>query len=371
MGLLPWFYSSVFFASKNESVNAKFMNRNIELIPPYIPSPRGADDVRFKLDWNEGFADTRRIVTEVLSSLNSDCTVLSQYADPAYSDLCLAASRFYLPHDQSVMLLPFAGSDAAIAAVATAFVSSDDTVVVPAPSYDNARLEFQIRTPRVERYRIDKDNPLELSNLIEFCSSVAAALVYLANPCNPTGYFINQQAVAKMAASMPSTLFLIDEAYIEFSGAESAIPLIAEYPNILVTRTMSKAFSLASLRVGFLFGSRSNISLVDKVRNSKAISFISAAIAAQALRRPSYMLEYVARVKMQRDALERRLQGVGVPFIKSFGNFVIFRDLDGRLGRQLRDHGVLYRDRSNDFGEAGWIRLTLCPNVALEEMVGG
>jgi histidinol-phosphate aminotransferase len=347
------------------------MNKNIDFIDPYLPSSRGDDSVRYRLDWNEGFADIRGLVRHSLAELGQSAGSFSEYVEPSYTDLTGAATKFYLQDVEEVVCLPFAGSDSAIAAVAATFLCQDDTVVMPVPSYDNARLEFQVRTARIERYRADLTRPLGLDHFITWCQGLAPSMIYLVNPCNPVGYLLNPPAIKAIATTFPDSIVLIDEAYIEFSGSPSAIGLIHEHPNIMVTRTLSKAFSLASLRVGFLFGSRKTMNSVNKIRNTKAISLLSSVVATRALSDPRYMTEFVERIVRQREGVQAVLKDKGVPFGESFGNFVVFRDVEGSIGMRLRDAGVLYRDRAKDFGEPGWIRLTLCPDVALADIIGG
>jgi len=142
------------------------------------------------------------------------------------------------------------------------------------------------------------------------------------------------------------------------------VELIGNCPNIIVTRTLSKAFSLASVRVGFLFGSPEAMSIVNKIRNTKAIAHFSNLLAVEALSHPEYMENYVTRVIKQRNSIESHLREMEVIFNQSYGNFVVLKD-DGLYVERLEKAGILYRDRARDFGEAGWIRLTLCPDEPL------
>lgn len=347
------------------------MNKNIEAINPYLPSERGGESIRFKLDWNEGFADITELIQNVLVELNHSIGKVSQYVEPSYTELSIAARKFYLCDEADVECLPFAGSDSAISAVATTFLGDQDKVVMPVPSYDNARLEFQIRTPLIERYRADLSNQLDLDDFINFCKTHVPSVIYLVNPCNPVGYLLDRSFIKAVANALPDTIVLIDEAYIEFSGSPSAIDLISKHPNILVTRTLSKAFSLASLRVGFLFGSKKMMAAVNKVRNTKAISLFSSKVATRALLEPQYMISYANQVIAQRDEVEKILRDMRIPFGKSFGNFVMFRDVTGQISNYLCEAGILYRDRSKDFDQPGWIRLTLNPNLEIGAIING
>lgn len=348
------------------------MKNNLRHIDPYIPSERGIRGVvtRLKLDWNEGFADIKPLLNRAISKVLENPSELSQYVEPNYAGLMDAANDFYLKDVKSVVCLPFPGSDAAIAAVAGAFISPGDVVGIPVPSYDNARLDFEARLAHIERYRVDITSGFNVENFIEWCQKISPSLIYLVNPCNPMGYILDDSKLKLIADSFPSTILLIDEAYIEFSGHKSSIGLIAECPNIIVTRTLSKAFSLASARVGFLFGSSEAMSIVNKIRNSKAIALFSNLLAIDALSSPGYMNDYVVRVVKQRNDIESYFKELGVVFNNSFGNFIIFRD-SGLLLNRLKNSGILYRDRAKDFGEAGWVRLTLCPDEPLIEVLRG
>ena len=345
------------------------MNKNINNIVPYTPSERGGDSVRYKLDWNEGFADIRELVQQSLDELVQSPAQISQYVEPNYAQLTRAAREFYLRGNEGVACLPFAGSDSAISVVAATFLSEHDTVVMPVPSCDNARLEFQIRTMNINSYRVDLSNPLDLNHFIAYCRQIGPSMIYLVNPSNPVGYILDLPYIKTLATELPDTIILIDEAYIEFSGFDSAIGLIQMHQNILVTRTLSKAFSLASLRVGFLFGSQKCMALVNKVRNTKAISFFSATVATRALLKPGYMFNYVERIIRQRKDIEAIFRRKAVKYSESFGNFVVFQDVEGGISKSLLDAGILFRDRAKDFGQPGWIRLTLCPDILLDGII--
>jgi histidinol-phosphate aminotransferase len=182
-------------------------------------------------------------------------------------------------------------------------------------------------------------------------------VVFLCSPNNPTGTALPLDVVAAVLAAAPG-MVIVDEAYAEFArpGTPSALSLLAEYPRLVVTRTMSKAFALAGARVGYLAAAPAVVDAVLLVRLPYHLSALTQAAARAALAHAGTLLGTVDAIKKQRDRLVRELRSRRLAVADSDANFVLFGHFadSAPVWRALLDRGVLVRD----VGLPGWLRVT-------------
>ncbi|MFF2950808.1 histidinol-phosphate transaminase [Kitasatospora sp. NPDC057965] len=184
-------------------------------------------------------------------------------------------------------------------------------------------------------------------------------VVFVCSPNNPTGTAVDAATVLRLyeaaQAARPS-LVVVDEAYVEFSHRDSLLPLIEGRPNLVVSRTMSKAFGAAGLRLGYLAADPAVVDAVQLVRLPYHLSAVTQATALACLEHTDTLLGYVGRLKAERDRLVEALRGLGLEVTDSDANFVQFgRFADTHaVWRAVLDHGVLVRDN----GVPGWLRVT-------------
>jgi len=193
-----------------------------------------------------------------------------------------------------------------------------------------------------------------------------ASVVWLCSPNNPTGAVedigVLDDIVAGAAERKPPLVVVVDEAYFEFTG-KSALGWRHQYPNLLVVRTISKAFALPSIRVGFGIGSRSLIARLERVRPPGSISTISAHIATTALREPAYAMDNVRRLSAERDWLAGQLAEAGWPPAPSVTNFLLVQVGDQAAAEAAAEHLLHNGIVPRTFGPAnplrGHLRLTV------------
>ncbi|HZN75563.1 MAG TPA: histidinol-phosphate transaminase [Micromonosporaceae bacterium] len=182
-------------------------------------------------------------------------------------------------------------------------------------------------------------------------------VVFLCSPNNPTGTALGLDVVSAVLDVAPG-MVVVDEAYAEFArpGTPSALSLLDRYPRLVVTRTMSKAFAFAGVRLGYLAAHPAVVEAVQLVRLPYHLSALTQAAARAALAQADALLETVAAVKAQRDRIVSVLTGMGYTVAPSDANFVLFgRFADEREAWQrFLDRGVLVRD----VGLSGWLRVT-------------
>ncbi|MGV9621257.1 histidinol-phosphate transaminase [Streptomyces tendae] len=184
-------------------------------------------------------------------------------------------------------------------------------------------------------------------------------VVFITTPNNPTGTAVPAETVLALyeaAQAAKPSMVVVDEAYIEFSHGASLLPLLDGRPNLVVSRTMSKAFGAAGLRLGYLAAHPAVVDAVQLVRLPYHLSAVTQATALAALEHTDTLLKYVEQLKTERDRLVADLRAVGYEVTESDANFVQFgRFADSHATwRKILDRGVLVRDN----GVPGWLRVT-------------
>ena len=179
--------------------------------------------------------------------------------------------------------------------------------------------------------------------------AVSPEVVFICSPNNPTGNAQPVGIVAALAERLPSSLIVVDEAYVEFGG-ESALPLVAEHPNVAVVRTFSKAFALAGARIGYALTSADVVADLQRVRLPYHASSLTQAAGIAALRHRAEALAILQAIREQRDRILEALRGLdGVTVYPSDANFVLFVPPGDatELWQRLLDRGVLVRDMTS------------------------
>ncbi len=184
-------------------------------------------------------------------------------------------------------------------------------------------------------------------------------VVFITTPNNPTGNAVPADAVLALyeaAQAAKPSIVVIDEAYVEFSHGDSLLPLIEGRPNLVVSRTMSKAFGAAGLRLGYLAADPAVVDAVQLVRLPYHLSAVTQATALAALEHTDTLLKYVEQLKGERDRIVTELRATGYEVTDSDANFVQFgRFADSHeVWQQILDRGVLVRDN----GVPGWLRVS-------------
>ncbi len=251
---------------------------------------------------------------------------LNEYPDSMYPAVVEAAAA-YVGVDPSEVLVG-AGADEVLDVIAKTFLPAGGRAVVPIPTYSmygvlstqrDATLDTVLRRGAADGFDID------LGRLVPRLDG--AHVVWLCAPNNPTGAPESLEVVtqvleeaAKLGRRGP--VVVVDEAYAEFSP-ETSIPLIDRYPGLIVVRTVSKAFALAGVRVGYAVAQRPTIERLERLRPPGSISTMSAMVAGAALRDPDQARRNARQLSGERDWLAARLAVMGFPAYPSITNFLL------------------------------------------------
>ena len=205
----------------------------------------------------------------------------------------------------------------------------------------------------------EQDFTLDLDHARALVAEQRPSVVLLPSPNNPTGTALAPEAVSALCEAAGDGLVVVDEAYAEFrrSGTPSALELLPRHRNLVVTRTMSKAFALAGARLGYLAADPAICDAIRVVRLPYHLSAVTQATALAALRHAPALLARVDDLRAERDATVTWLRDAGLSVADTDANFVLFGTFPDRHAtwQALLDRGVLIRETGPD----GWLRVSV------------
>jgi histidinol-phosphate aminotransferase len=236
------------------------------------------------------------------------------------------------------------GSNEILSQLLTAYGGAGRSAALFEPTYLlHRRLCWLTQTEIVER-RLDP--PFEIDDdAVAWAAGSGADVAFVCSPNNPTGNIQPLDAIRSLAATS-NALVIVDEAYVEFGG-ETALPLVAEHPNVAVVRTFSKAFALAGARIGYVLASPEVVEDLQRVRLPYHLSTLTQAAGLTALRHESEAAAGLDAIRTERDRIVRALSEIdGATVFPSRANFVLFQPPGDakEVWQGLLDRGVLVRD---------------------------
>ena len=313
-------------------------------------TPYGAPqlDVAVRLNTNESSYDVPEpVAAAIVEAVAREVRHLNRYPDREFTALREDLAR-YLGHGvDAANLWAGNGSNEVLQHVLQAFGGPGRTALGFTPSYSmHPIISAGTGTAWVDGER-DADFDLDPGHVATQVADVRPDVVFLCSPNNPTGTALHLDVV-EAAYAATGGVVVVDEAYAEYArpGTPSALTLLPGRPRLVVTRTMSKAFTLAGARLGYLAADPAVTDVLRLVRLPYHLSSLTQAAARAALAHAGDLLATVEATKAQRDRIVAALPALGVRPVPSDANFVLFGGLDDerRVWQGLLDHGVLIRD---------------------------
>ncbi|MFU8802865.1 MAG: histidinol-phosphate transaminase [Bradymonadaceae bacterium] len=310
----------------------------------------------FKLDWNESTIAPSPRVNEAIALHLTQNRGLNWYPHLGSTDLVKALTEY--TGVQPSHLLTTNGSDDALHLVCSTFLDRGDEVVIPVPTYNHFMVFVQSRGAEIRTTQGESPFSTNLEE-IRAAMSPTTRLLYLVSPNNPTGVVYEPADVAALCRDFPNTLIVTDEAYFEFAQV-SSIGLVKEFANLIVTRTFSKAFGLAGLRIGYLAAHPELVDGLRRMYNPKSVNSLGQVGATAALGDLDYLNDYLEEVRKAKEILARYFDHRQIDAHITPANFVVFRvdDVQDTLNK-LESRGVYVRDRSGYPGLEGCLRMTV------------
>jgi histidinol-phosphate aminotransferase len=321
----------------------------VRTLPSYHPPLGGREGLR--LDFNENTVGCSPRVLARLRQTGPD--QLARYPEREPVERVVAEFLGVSPTEAILTN----GVDEAIHLLCETYLEPDDEALIVVPSYSMFRIYAAATGARVIEIPAGSDFIFPTEDLLGRITS-RTRLIAIANPNNPTGTVAPQEGLLRIARSAPSAAVLVDEAYFEFYGL-SMLDYRREIPNLFVSRTFSKAYGLAGLRIGVLLGDSDHIRSVRRVCSPYNVNAIALACLPDALADQAYITQYVSEVCEGRERLQDTLKSNRIPFRSSQANFVLATFSSPEFIQKMRQRGILVRDRSSDYGCEGCVRITL------------
>ncbi|MBF0448346.1 MAG: histidinol-phosphate aminotransferase family protein [Magnetococcales bacterium] len=318
-----------------------------------------------RLDKNEntvGYPDT--LIREMLSTVTP--AMVSSYPEPYRLQNQLAQ---FLGVERSRLLLT-TGSDAGIKNCFEAFITPQDRFIRVDPTYAMVGVYATLFGTQEIKVGYDDQLNLEFDRLINEIN-IGAKLVYIANPNSPTGTILSLDLLRTilLTAEKSGAVVIIDEAYYYFSTV-SAIPLLNEFENLIITRTFSKAMGLASVRLGFVISSPKIIGWLLRWRPMYEINAFAQYLGSFILDHWSYSEKYVQEVVDTKKWFASRLAKMGLYSYPSHTNFILVRFAQERIdatAEEFKEHGILIKGGGGHFPLSHALRFSIGSRQQMEK----
>lgn len=351
---------------------SRFWSRLTHDLDPYVPGEQPRMAGLIKLNTNESpFGPSPRALEALQAGATDD---LRLYPDPQSGALREALASYHGVKPDQVFVGN--GSDEVLAHAFAALLNQDGPLLFPDITYSFYPVYCRLFGIAHETVPLDAGLGLRVEDYRR-----PAGAVILPNPNAPTGTALTRPEIVALLEMHPRAPVVIDEAYVDF-GAETAIPLVADYPNLLVVQTMSKSRALAGLRVGYAIGDAALIEGLGRVKdsfNSYPLGRLAQAGAIASLADEAWFQQGRVRVIQGRARLARGLVALGFEVLPSSANFVFTRHPDhagAALATALRDRAVIVRHFAKP-RIADYLRITVGTEdqietllTALSEIVG-
>jgi histidinol-phosphate aminotransferase len=309
----------------------------IDAMAGYVPGEQPKLGTKIiKLNTNENPYPPSPQAMAVLQNLDGEW--LRRYPDPFARDFCHAVGEALdVPPDWVIV---GNGSDDVLNVLVRACAEGiDRPIVYPMPTYVLYRTLAAMQPAQVIEIPYGENFELPIEELV----AAEAAITFIASPNSPSGHVVAIEQLRALAARVKGVL-AVDEAYVDFAEG-SALPLVREFENVIVLRTLSKGYSLAGLRMGFGVANPKLLAGLFKVKDSYNIDAIAIQVGTAAMRDQAYKNECAAKVREARSRLALDLKQLGFGMGESHGNFLLATapsDAE-QLYLALKERGILVR----------------------------
>ncbi|WP_085755084.1 histidinol-phosphate transaminase [Sedimentisphaera salicampi] len=311
-----------------------YFRENIENLEAYVPGYQPAGNDVIKLNTNENAYGPSPKAGEALKNFSPD--ELRKYPQPSADKFRKIAAEVNNVGIDNIICTN--GGDELLTLAFRAFTDEKRNVCWASPTYSLYDELSGIQGCSALRVTYQPDEA------VQKIAEISASLSILCNPNAPTGDFITPDRISMLAARLEGLgILLIDEAYVDFAPASCA-PLVKEFDNIIVLRSMSKGYGLAGLRFGYGIVSENLLEGLNKVRDSYNVNRLSVEIASAALADQNYFRKTVEKIKQQRETLRVELVKLGFEVNKSHTNFVLAQHPEAKqIYNKLFEAGIIVR----------------------------
>lgn len=322
--------------------------------------PYKADDHRpsIMLDANENpFCMQAKLAEVILSSI--DIGSLNRYCNSRADELCRKLAGYIGYGITGDMVMAGDGSDELIGIIISGLIKKGQSIIIITPGFSMYNIYSLINEAKIVEFPREEDFSVNIDKLIDAANKIKPSAVFICNPNNPTGTLMPKEDICRLAEELECAL-VVDEAYFEFSKV-TATDMVYKYDNLIILRTMSKAWGLAGLRIGYLISNKYMVKELLKVKPPYNVNSITQQIACIALEHRSIMEDRVKIILEEKERLVSCLQNIkGFKVYDSSANFVLVKVNDAdRLTCRLRDNGIAVRNFNGSCSLSNCVRITI------------
>ncbi len=335
-------------------ISTKRSIQNIDIYKGGKSSIKGTGNV-IKLSSNESpFGHSSKISFSEFSQLN-------RYPEISGETLRKNISKFHNLNSEQIVL--GCGSDETLLFAALSFCKPGDEIIHAEHGFEMYPIIAKI-VGAVSKLAKEKDYQVSVESICEQLTP-ATKLIYIANPNNPTGTYLSKKEIRELMKIIPKNVILVlDCAYAEYvlqENYDSDFSLVNEYENIIITRTFSKAYGLAGIRLGWCYSSKNVASIISKVKGPFNTNVFAQQIAIEALQDQQHLKYVVAENKKNMEWFIQKLVELGLKFLPSFANFVFIECTNSKTDKifdELLKNGIIVR-QLNSYNLPNCIRITI------------
>ncbi len=333
---------------------------HVDAMTGYVPGEQPRDGEFIKLNTNENpYPPSPKVAEAISVALDGR---LRRYPDPVGTAFRKAVAAHH--GVDPAMILAGNGSDDLLTIITRAFVSPGDLIVYPTPSYILYRTLAELQAARFVEVPFADDWTLDPAKF----ALPDAKVAFLANPNSPSGTCLTPDVVATLAEAMPCPL-VVDEAYGDYAET-NCVGLVANHPNVIVTRTFSKGYGLAGLRIGYLIARPDVVAGLEKVKDSYNCDSLSLLGGEAAIVDQAYLMETRGKIVATRHRLTQAMRDLGYRVPDSSANFVWCEGSPPakEVYEALKAKGVLVRLMRYPGREAG-LRITVGTDREIDQLI--
>ena len=333
---------------------SRFIKKRYRNFKSYTPGEQPQNSEYLKLNTNESPYPPAESVLEALK--NIDIQKLRLYPDPSGTKLKKKLTEIYKVGTENIFLSN--GSADILNFFVMAFNDDEDELVIPDIAYTFYEVLARLHNVKYQIEPLMEDMSIDW---MKYCG--IRKNIILPNPNSPTGIALTRNQVEEIVKTNKDNIILVDEAYVDF-GAETAIPLIKEYDNVLISQTFSKSRSFAGGRLGFAIADKEIIKDLERIQystNPYNVNTISLIMAEAALDADNYYRDNSLKIQKTRNESVKELKKRGFTVLPSSANYVFTKhsEISGeKLFAALKDKGILVRHFENK-RICDYIRITI------------
>ena len=343
------------------------ITKKIKNIEEYTPN---TDKYRIRLDANESpFLPSEGILSAFKDAIGK--IDFNRYPDPYATELISAYAKVYNLNPENV--IAGNGSDELISLICSGFTDPGNTVTVAMPDFSMYEFYSSLSGTKVEVYKKSEDLRINYETLLELTKQNRSKIVIFSNPCNPTGQ-LGTRAEIENLVKKSDALIIVDEAYMEFAPEnESLLDAVEKYDNLIVLKTLSKAFGSAALRLGFAVSNREIIKAIRKIKSPYNVNSVSQTFGKIVLENYDEIKKNTEKIKENTQYLYEKLSHYEnssiIQVYKPCANFVYIKlsSAEKAIGitEYLKKCGIAVRCMAS----AGCIRITAGTREEIDEFL--